>query len=103
MPDPCPVSPEGEWVFWGMWMKVIPDALITFTKNLTEKTRLPLFSGMFSLLDKMKNKTLQACSETSVLLCFFYYFISLSCVNRNFFCLEGLVDLKLCLKYCLLL
>lgn len=47
--------------FWGTWMKVIPDALITLTKNLTEKTQSLLLSGIFSLLDKRKNKTLQAC------------------------------------------
>lgn len=47
--------------FWGIWMKVIPDALITLNKNLTEKTQSLLLSGIFSLLDKRKNKTLQAC------------------------------------------
>lgn len=106
VPDLCLVSPQDEWVFWGIWMKVIPDALITLTKNLTEKTESPLFSGIVSLLDTRKNKPVQACSETSVLLYFFFYSISLSSVNRIlffFFCPEGLVDPKLCLKYCLLL
>lgn len=88
--------------FWGIWMKVIPDALITLSENLTEKTESPLFSGVFSLFDKRKKETTAGLfRDFSIAL--FFYSVSLSCVNRNFFCVEGLVDPKLCLKYCLLL
>lgn len=41
--DLCPVSPQGQGngFFWGIWMKVISDALIMLTKNLTEMTQSP--------------------------------------------------------------
>lgn len=85
-------------VLWGVWMKVIPDALITVSKNLNEKTESPLFSGIFSLLDTRKTKTLQACSETSVLLYFCVLSVCPVLTGIFFFCIEGLVDSKWFLK-----
>lgn len=99
----CALSLHKESGFlWGIWMKVIPDALITLSKNLNEKTESPLFFDIFCLLDTRKTKTLQACSETSVLL---YFCILSVCpvLTGIFFCIEGLVDPKMFLKYCLLL
>lgn len=85
----CPLTRRVCFFFWCMWLKVVPDALITILKICNWKDRAllklsSLFSVVvFSLLNKRKKKTLPGLLSGFSITPFFIP-SSLSHVNRNF-------------------
>lgn len=98
----CTLSPYKEGgFFWGTWMKVIPHALIRLLKTLNLRrqywwnTPLSLFSVVFSLLDKRKNKHYRLIQRLQY--CSVFLILSVCPMLTGIFHVKGLVDLILCL------